>query len=142
MMLYGGAPGIEKPPFSAAIAGIWSPSSLVYEKYHSHLSTEYPWWQPFHADDILEAQYQQLLQAAGCLDLPCLRNTTENVLAAAAQETYSLGYRHSPRPLYGYGDFYWGPSVDGEIIRGLPSREFQRGSFSSVRDSSQRRYQY
>ncbi|KAF2436882.1 alpha/beta-hydrolase [Tothia fuscella] len=112
MMLYGGSPGLDKPPFSAAIA-------------------EYPWWQPFHADAILEAQYEQLLQAAGCADLACLRNISEPALASAAQKTFELGYNRNA-PLYGYGDYCYGPSVDGDIIRDLPSREFKRGAFSSV----------
>jgi hypothetical protein len=43
-----------------------------------------------------------------------------------------MGYSGSLKSLYGYGDFYWGPSVDGYIIRGLPSKEFERGAFSSV----------
>lgn len=33
---------------------------------------------------------------------------------------------------YGYGDFYFGPTVDGTFIRDLPSNEFQNGHFAKV----------
>lgn len=34
--------------------------------------------------------------------------------------------------LYGYGDFYFGPSIDYIAIRDLPSNEFKQGHFSKV----------
>lgn len=33
---------------------------------------------------------------------------------------------------YGYGDYYYGPSVDGTIVRDLPSHEFAQGHFAKV----------
>ena len=33
---------------------------------------------------------------------------------------------------YGHGHFFYGPYVDGNIIRDLPSREFKAGHFSKV----------
>jgi carboxylesterase type B len=39
-------------------------------------------------------------------------------------------YHATPLEIYGYGDFYYGPSVDGDIIRDLPSNEFKKGHFT------------
>lgn len=50
-------------------------------------------------------------------------------LAVAAQKTYDTGYALLE---YGFGDFYYGPYVDGDIIRGLPSHEFSQGHFAKV----------
>jgi hypothetical protein len=95
---------------------------------------EYPWWQPFKSWDILEGQYRDLLTAAGCKSrgLQCLRSLTGEKLALAAQETYRMAYNGST-PRYGYGDYYYGPSVDNRTILGLPSREFAIGRFTAVR---------
>jgi len=94
---------------------------------------EYPWWQRFKSEDILEGQYRDLLTATGCkgLGLPCLRNLTGQNLALAAQQTYRTAYSGS-NPRYGYGDYYYGPSVDNSTILGLPSREFTVGNFTAV----------
>jgi carboxylesterase type B len=51
---------------------------------------------------------------------------------AATQLTYTEGYRTHPVGLYGYGDFYYGPSVDGDVIRDLPSNEWKQGHFAKV----------
>lgn len=91
--------------------------------------TEYPWWQPYHNDTILESQYRDLLSASNCTSLRCLRQLPYNTLATAIQSTYILGYQAG---LYGHGDFYYGPSVDGSIILDLPSNEFERGHFSRI----------
>jgi hypothetical protein len=53
----------------------------------------------------------------------------ETVLKAATQQTYINGYKPQ---LYGYGDFYYGPSVDGDIIRDLPSNEWKQGHFTKT----------
>ena len=53
----------------------------------------------------------------------------ETALKTATQQTYLDGY--SPQ-LYGYGDFYYGPSVDGDVIRDLPSNEWKQGHFTKV----------
>ncbi|EJU06449.1 alpha/beta-hydrolase [Dacryopinax primogenitus] len=108
MILYG---GVTSPPFRAAIAA------------------EYPWWQPYKNDSALETQYRQLLTATGCSDLACLRALDETSLATASQEVYVQAYAAGS---YGYGDFYFGPAVDGEIIRDLPSNEFKQGHFTKV----------
>lgn len=33
---------------------------------------------------------------------------------------------------YGYGDYYFTPTVDGKIIQELPSKGFSEGKFSKV----------
>jgi len=58
-----------------------------------------------------------------------LRAIPFNALGQATQATYATGYSQN---LYGYGDFFYGPVVDGSIIRGLPSNEFLQGHFSKV----------
>ncbi|KAL9094046.1 MAG: hypothetical protein Q9165_003716 [Trypethelium subeluteriae] len=111
MILYG---GVSNPPFRAVVA-------------------EYPWWQPFHNNSILEDQYQELLTASGCNDLTCLRGLSEDDLKNATQQTYTAGYvPESISSIYGYGDFYYGPSVDGSVILDLPSNEFKQGHFTQV----------
>jgi len=107
MIMYG---GVSNPPFRAVIA-------------------EYPWWQSYKNDSALEIQYRQLLAASGCSDLACLRTLDEMTLATATQQVYVTGYAAGS---YGYGDFYFGPAVDGEIIRDLPSNEFKQGHFTKV----------
>ncbi|RDW76162.1 hypothetical protein BP5796_06983 [Coleophoma crateriformis] len=107
MIMYG---GVSNPPFRAAIA-------------------EYPWWQPYHNDTVLDAQYQQLLTTSKCSDLLCLQNLPELDLANAIQRTFKLGYVAG---LYGFGDFYYGPSVDGTIIKELPSSAAASGRITKV----------
>ncbi|OCL08234.1 alpha/beta-hydrolase [Glonium stellatum] len=107
MIMYG---GVSSPPFRAAVA-------------------EYPWWQSYSNDSLLELQYSGLLSAANCTSLTCLRSLPEDTLATASQTTYTNAYVSG---LYGYGNFYYGPSVDGDIIRDLPSNEFKQGHFTKV----------
>jgi hypothetical protein len=52
-------------------------------------------------------------------------------LKLAAQQTYIDAY-HSDPSLYAFGDFYYGPSVDGNLIRDLPSNEWKQGHFTKV----------
>ncbi|GAM86419.1 hypothetical protein ANO11243_044330 [Dothideomycetidae sp. 11243] len=102
--------GDESPPFRAAIS-------------------EFPWWQPYHNDTILEIQYRELLAATACDDITCLRSVSSEALDAASQSAEKAAYASH---LYGYGDFYWGPSVDGKYIQDLPSNEFKQGNFAKV----------
>ncbi|KAF2720716.1 alpha/beta-hydrolase [Polychaeton citri CBS 116435] len=110
LILYGGDPN---PPFRAAIS-------------------EYPWWQSFKNDSALEAQYRNLLDAAHCNSLDCLRNLDEHALKLATESTYARAYLEQPTGTYAYGDFYYGPSVDGHVIHDLPSNEFKQGHFAKV----------
>ena len=54
------------------------------------------------------------------------------ILLTASQSTYVQAYHAKPQGYYGYGDFYYGPSVDGDIIRDLPSNELKQGHFTKV----------
>ncbi|TAQ88709.1 hypothetical protein B7494_g2955 [Chlorociboria aeruginascens] len=114
LIMYG---GVADPPFRAAIA-------------------EYPWWQPYHNETVLESQYRQLLQETSCTDLNCLRHVPESNLVAASQATYTDGYlgdvSTGDPQIYGFGDFYYGPSIDGIIIPDLPSKMFLEGRFAKV----------
>jgi carboxylesterase type B len=92
-------------------------------------NTEFPWMQPYHDTPIVEAQYADLLAAAGCADLACLRALPSNKLANASQAAYQTGYAAQR---YGYGDFYFGPTVDGHVIKAPPSQEFKNGDFTKV----------
>ncbi|KAF2094927.1 carboxylesterase, partial [Rhizodiscina lignyota] len=107
LTMYG---GVQNPPFRAAIA-------------------EYPWWQSLHDDDIVEIQYRDLLDAAGCTNITCLRGLSEDDLAQAQENSLTAGYAAGH---YGWGDFYYGPYVDGVIIQDLPSNDFKRGHFSKA----------
>ncbi|KAF2755773.1 alpha/beta-hydrolase [Pseudovirgaria hyperparasitica] len=110
MIMYG---GVQAPPFQAAIV-------------------EYPWWQPMKNASVVEKQYRDLLLKTECDDIACLRGLDEDTLAVAIQSLYDLGYNATAVQYYGYGDFYFGPTVDGTIIRDLPSNEFKRGNFAKV----------
>jgi carboxylesterase type B len=93
--------------------------------------SEFPWWQSFKPEAVAETQYEQILSASKCGDVACLRKLSTEDLTRAAQETYALGWNASPRT-YGYGDFYYGPIVDGRSILGLPSVELSKGRFANV----------
>jgi carboxylesterase type B len=93
---------------------------------------DWPLYQSFHGPATLEAQYRHLLHVSNCTDMLCLRGLPAGVLASASQETYSHGYFASPKPHYGYGDYYFGPVVDGKTILGVPSEEFGKGRFSPI----------
>jgi carboxylesterase type B len=64
--------------------------------------------------------------------LSCLRGLPADTLAIATQATYFQAYNATSIQWYGYGDFYFGPSVDGDAIRDVPSNEFKRGHFTKV----------
>ncbi|TIA27512.1 hypothetical protein D6C78_11065, partial [Aureobasidium pullulans] len=107
LMLNGGT---SDPPFRAAIAN-------------------FPWWQTFHNQTLYDLQYRNVLRTTGCGDLSCLRALPLQSLATALNQTFFSDYQ---KGYFGYGDFYYGPAVDGNIIRGLPSVEFGAGKFSKV----------
>ena len=107
MIMYG---GVTNPPFRAAIS-------------------EYPWWQSYKNDSTVEIQYRQFLAGADCDTLQCLRSQTTQTLVDAMQQTFSTGWTDGT---YGWGDFYYGPTVDGMTIRDLPSNEFEQGHFAKV----------
>ena len=108
LILHGGTD--PSPPFSGAIA-------------------EYPWWQPYSNDTVTEKQYTDLLAISGCADLACLRALDIGTLSNAAAQTYASGWDAG---MYGFGDYYYGPSVDGDVIHALPSEELAQGHFTPV----------
>jgi carboxylesterase type B len=82
-----------------------------------------------HNHFVLEEQYGIILNVTGCSNLECLRSLPAAILANASQATYSVGYAAGD---YGFGDFFYGPYVDGAVIRDLPSQEFKKGHFTKV----------
>lgn len=124
MILYG---GVSNPPFRAVMAGSFSAPRSTFSLFMEMI--EYPWWQPFHDDLTQERQYRLLLKATSCGDIDCLRRIPADKLASASQSTFETGYADG---YYGYGDFFYGPSVDGKVIRQLPSQEFKQGHFTRV----------
>lgn len=107
-LIAGGA--VDKPPFRAAIA-------------------EYPWWQPLMNTTTQESQYQTVLRLANCKGLECLRSASSQQLQQVSALSYIVSY---PSAGYGNGIFYYGPVVDGEFIKNLPSQEFMAGNFYKV----------
>ena len=85
----------------------------------------------YHNNTILENQYRHLLSASNCTNLQCLRTLDPASLKIATQQTYIDAYNSDPG-LYAFGDFYYGPSVDGDLIRDLPSNEWKQGHFTKV----------
>jgi carboxylesterase type B len=121
--------GEVNPPYRAAIAGKFQLSSPLSDTKTNILITEFPWGQPFHNTTYLNAQYDELLQAAGVTDLADLRALDYSSLVNATLESYTRAYE---KMLYGYGDFHYGPYVDGAVIQKLPSEAFTDGSWSKV----------
>jgi carboxylesterase type B len=97
--------GEANPPFRAAIADL-------------------PWWQRLLNKTELAQQYQGVLNAANCSNINCLRSLSASQYFDAQQAVLNDSWR------YPYGTFYFGPYVDGDYIRNLPSLELQAGHFS------------
>jgi carboxylesterase type B len=90
---------------------------------------DYPWWQQYLREEQLAKQFDYLLMETNCSSLSCLRDVSEDALKTATQASYTLGYASGA---YGYGHFYYGPYIDGDLIRDLPSREFKAGHFAKI----------
>ena len=58
-----------------------------------------------------------------------MRSLSYEALANATSTTYQTGYADGR---YAYGDFYYGPTVDGGTIRDYPQGEIEAGHFSKV----------
>ena len=78
---------------------------------------------------MLDEQYNDLLVLSNCSNINCLRGLSEGDFAEVAFSAYGYAYE---RGQYGYSDFFYSPSVDGNIIRDLPSSELAAGHFSKV----------
>jgi len=102
--------GDENPPFRGAIP-------------------EYPWWTPIYDRRWVERQYEGFLQGANCSSLTCLRGLSTEEIQLATQVSYKTAYTNGEFP---YGTYYWGPTVDGNIIRDYPRAEFANGHFTKV----------
>ncbi|KAL7903928.1 Alpha/Beta hydrolase protein [Trichoderma velutinum] len=102
--------GSETVPFSAAIA-------------------ELPWVQPLMNLSSQNIQYQNILSLANCTSLTCLRSLDSETLKTLNQEQ---GDKFFPNPGYGQGTFGYGPVVDGQFVRELPSQAFRQGNFAKV----------
>lgn len=103
--------------------------------------------QPYHNNSVLEMQYRELLAATNCISLECLRSIDATALKMGTQAALLAAYQTTPK-LYSYGDYYFGPSVDGEYarlppphsrtkltcpqIRNLPSHSLALGHFTKV----------
>ncbi|KAK3298999.1 Alpha/Beta hydrolase protein [Chaetomium fimeti] len=87
--------------------------------------------QPFVEE--LEYQFDRVVSQTGCdkLDpsqqIGCLRGKDVAVLQAANHAQAFPGRPGPPMPL-----FYWTPCVDGDFLRDLPYRLFERGQFINV----------
>jgi hypothetical protein len=61
-----------------------------------------------------------------------MRGISAETLSIASRMSYVIAWNAQPRPLYGFGDFYYGPVIDGKTILDVPSREFDQGHFHAV----------
>lgn len=77
--------------------------------------------QPLHFPAFLQQQYNNLLSTANCNDLACLRGLSASSLSDITFKSYDTGFA---KGLYTEGDFYYGPYVDGSVIREFPSAAF------------------
>ena len=67
----------------------------------------------------LQDQYNQILLCTGCKYLVCLRNVFEATLRLAIELSYDHGY--DPDSDFGFGDYYYGPALDDNVIQQYPS---------------------
>ncbi|KAI9154958.1 Lipase 3 [Paramyrothecium foliicola] len=107
MIWNGGEPN---PPFRAAIP-------------------EYPWMTPMYPTTWFNQQFNGLLSASECTNLTCLRYLPLTSLKRASRLATATAYQNRE---FAHGNFYWGPSVDGNHIKDYPLNELQNGHFSKV----------
>lgn len=70
---------------------------------------------PYHNNSVLEIQFRELLNATKCPDLQCLRSINSTALNLGQQAALINAYLNHPE-LYAFGDYYYGPTVDGEHV--------------------------
>ncbi|KAL5318370.1 hypothetical protein ACEPPN_013430 [Leptodophora sp. 'Broadleaf-Isolate-01'] len=125
MVLYGGS---RNPPFRSAIPGnVTSYEESVF--YILIRDVEYPWWTPIYSRAWLNRQYNIFMEATNCTILSCLRSISTNAIQSATVQAYQTAYEAEK---FAYGTFYWGPAIDGRIIRDHPIKEFRDGHFTKV----------
>ncbi|KAM5349663.1 hypothetical protein ACJ41O_006168 [Fusarium nematophilum] len=108
MILYGGKP--KNPPFQAAMP-------------------EFPWWTPMYDDAWFEKQYSGFQEAADCSSLDCLRKLPISAIQAATRKASVVAYADKQ---FAFGNFYWSPAIDGEIIQENLQEGFRQGRFTKV----------
>lgn len=74
-------------------------------------------------------QYTTFLDAANCSTLECMRSLSTAEIQTATTISYDVAYNEKQ---FGYGTFYWGPVIDGEVIRDHPLEELRNGHFTKV----------
>lgn len=77
----------------------------------------------------LNKQYETFLQSANCTSLSCLRQLPLSDIKLATQRSYERSYNSGD---FSYGTYYWGPAVDGHILRERPLEAFSQGHFHKV----------
>jgi carboxylesterase type B len=95
---------------------------------------ELPYWQPLKNDTLSEEEYQRILRNTSCMDIECLRRIPEQDMVTIAQNAVSNNLPNAEGSFgqYASGDFVFGPVVDGDFIRGLPTAEFKAGHYYRV----------
>jgi carboxylesterase type B len=84
---------------------------------------------PIYTGTQLNTQYHGLLSSADCGDINCLRRLSIDDFNTAVDRATNLAFDNGDFP---YGTFYWGPVIDGRIIRDFPLTELQAGRFAKV----------
>jgi carboxylesterase type B len=92
---------------------------------------EYPWWQSLKPESYQDEQYQTVLQQSNCTSIDCLRNLSTDKIKELSASTVPK-WVDPNNTKYASGDFYYGPVVDGDFIRELPSIAFASGRFTHV----------
>lgn len=77
----------------------------------------------------MNKQYAGFLEAAKCTSLSCLRKLPVADIQLATRASTVAAYLAKQ---YAYGTYYWGPVIDGNIIRANPEGEFRDGHFTKV----------
>ncbi|KAF3025110.1 hypothetical protein E8E14_014617 [Neopestalotiopsis sp. 37M] len=88
-----------------------------------------PWWSPMMNNVTVNKQYQAFLKAAECEDLRCLRDAPVHVIKYATEILYNTTYSAGQ---IAYGTYYWGPFIDGTIIREHPLTAFEYNRVANV----------
>ncbi|KAK4903933.1 hypothetical protein LTR49_026525 [Elasticomyces elasticus] len=100
--------GEQNPPYKAAMA-------------------EFPAIPTVLNSSQLEIQYHQVLSAANCSDIQCLRSLSGAQFDAAQQTVLT-----QDASSYSYGLFYYAPYADGTFIQNMPSVELSLGHLAPV----------